>query len=73
VAPLARWLRYNSRVIFGKGKTNLPRTAHTVRDGQEIVGNMPDLSGCLFCHVERSRDISNYSKIKLEIPRLRSE
>ena len=37
VAPPARCLRYNRRAIFGKGKgkTNLPRTARTVRDGQE--------------------------------------
>jgi hypothetical protein len=40
VAPPARCLRYNSRVIFGKGKgkTDLPRSARTVRDGQEDCG-----------------------------------
>ena len=40
VAPPARCLCYKSRVMFGKGKgkTNLPRTARTVRDGQEDRG-----------------------------------
>ena len=55
-APPARCPRSDSHVIFGKGKGKLTCRAQHVRSetDRRIAGKMPDLSGRVFCHVDKN-------------------